>query len=495
MLNRYPITSNKDFWKRSGEGLKSPAGIGILLLISIAIAVLIAKFGIIAGAFVLILLVVPMTVVGLIAFPKFGILVLLFAAYFIMWVIRMGLIDFPLGTIMDGLQALLIFGFFLHQKFKPEWKIYRNPVTVLITVWIGYNLFQVANPTAESRLAWVYTVRTVAVVMLMYFVFLYHINSVGFVRLILKLWLALSAFAALYGLKQEFLGFAAFEEASIANPLQQSLLFIGGHWRKFSIFSDPVSFSYNMVISILICIALLTGPLSLAKKIVLGFLAVLFTFSMLYSGTRGAYVLVPAAMVLLLLLKLNIRMVLISAVAGVLFAGVVYMPTGDPAIQRFQSAFKPSSDASFNVRVENQKRIQPYIQSHPFGGGLGATGVWGVRFAPNSYLANFPPDSGYVRVAVELGWVGLLIFCTFMFVVLRAGILNYFAIKDPELKSYCLGMVLIIFALNIGNYPQEALVQFPTNIYFYLVIALINVLLRLDQSVKGHSLTLEKENA
>ncbi|MCP6423416.1 hypothetical protein NL463_29335, partial [Klebsiella pneumoniae] len=64
----------------------------------------------------------------------------------------------------------------------------------------------------------------------------------------------------------------------------------------------------------------------------------------------------------------------------------------------------------------NQKRIQPYILSHPIGGGLGATGVWGVRFAPYSFLANFPPDSGYVRVAVELGWIGLGIFCTLMFV-------------------------------------------------------------------------------
>lgn len=467
----------------------------MLLLISITIAVLIAKFGIIAGAFAVILLVVPLTVIGLIAFPKFGILVLMIAAYFIMWVIRMGLIDFPLGTIMDGLQALLIFGFFLHQKFKPDWKIYRNPITVLITIWIGYNLIQVANPTAESRLAWVYTVRTVAVVMLMYFVFLYHINTVQFVRTILKVWLALSAFAALYGLKQEFFGFAAFEEASISDPLQRALLFIGGHWRKFSIFSDPVAFSYNMVSSTLICIALLTGPMSIPKKVVVGLLGALFTFSMLFSGTRGAYVLIPAAMVLLLLLRLNIRMIFVSAVAGVLFAGVVFMPTGNPAIQRFQSAFKPSNDASFNVRVENQKRIQPYIQSHPFGGGLGATGVWGVRFAPNSYLANFPPDSGYVRVAVELGWIGLLIFCAFMFVVLRAGILNYFAIRDPELKSYCLGMVLIVFALNIGNYPQEALVQFPTNIYFYLVIALINVLIRLDRSVKGHSLAIERQDA
>ena len=114
------------------------------------------------------------------------------------------------------------------------------------------------------------------------------------------------------------------------------------------------------------------------------------------------------------------------------------------------------------------------------GGGLGATGVWGERFAPHSFLAKFPPDSGSTRVAVELGWIGLLIFCTLVFVILKEAINNYFFIQDPELKSYCLGMTLIIFAYMIGNYPQEALVQFPSNIYFFLVTALISITKKLD---------------
>jgi len=161
---------------------------------------------------------------------------------------------------------------------------------------------------------------------------------------------------------------------------------------------------------------------------------------------------------------------------------LVYMPTSNSTLSRFQSAFKPSEDASYSVRAENQKRIQHYIQTHPFGGGLGATGVWGVRFSPNSFLAQFPPDSGYVRVAVEVGFVGLFLICSLFFIVLKTGIENYFKIKDPELKSYCLAMVLIVFAISIGNFPQEAIVQFPLSVYFYMFIALMNITLRLDQA-------------
>jgi hypothetical protein len=45
-------------------------------------------------------------------------------------------------------------------------------------------------------------------------------------------------------------------------------------------------------------------------------------------------------------------------------------------------------------------------------------------------------------------------------------------------------MVLIVFALHIGNFPQEALVQYPTNILFSLVLALIITLPTLDKSIK-----------
>ena len=159
---------------------------------------------------------------------------------------------------------------------------------------------------------------------------------------------------------------------------------------------------------------------------------------------------------------------------------LIRVPTSNPTLARFQSAFRPSKDASFEERARNQERIKPYILSHPIGGGLGSVGIWGQRFAPHSYLANFPPDSGYVRVAVEMGWIGLLLYCIFNFVIMYKGIQYFYLIKDPELRTYCLAMILIIYAFDIGNFPQQALVQYPSNILFYLAMALLNVTMRLD---------------
>ena len=82
---------------------------------------------------------------------------------------------------------------------------------------------------------------------------------------------------------------------------------------------------------------------------------------------------------------------------------------------------------------------------------------------------------------MENGWIGLFLLCLLMFVVLRTAINNYYKIRDPELKSYTLGFIMVIFAFHIGNYPQEALVQYPSNVNFYLTIALIGVVMRLDK--------------
>jgi putative inorganic carbon (HCO3(-)) transporter len=464
------------------EKFSNTTGLLVLLAISLCFGVLIAYKGLIMVIAILALMTIPPVIFAIVAYPQFGISLLLIMAYALFYIMKMG-VDFPMGTVMDGIQALLILGFFIGQKTKPDWSVLKGPVSLMILLWIFYNLIEVANPVAESRLAWVYTIRSVAIVFLMYFVFLYQIKTVRAIRNLIKILIGLSVIAALYAYKQEYIGFSAAEEAWLySDPLIADLLFIAGRWRKFSIFSDPVSFSYNMVVSAVLCIGLVTYVKGFARKIGLTLLIALFLTAMLFSGTRGAYVLPPAAMALFLVLKFSRSVLIGTAIAGLFFLFLVFVPTTNPNIVRFQTAFKPSEDDSFKVRSTNQKKIQPYIWSHPIGGGLGATGTWGRRFSPNSYLANFPPDSGYVRIAVELGWIGLLIFCLLIFVILREGINNYFSIQNPELKTYCLSALMIVFVYNIGNYPQEAIVQFPSSIYFCIVVAIISITKRIDDA-------------
>lgn len=465
------------------EKLYNRTGLVILIFFAIIIALLTAFAGPAYGVILILAIAALPLLYSIIAYPNFGILVLVIMSFMLPVLGQLG-VDGPVGTIMDGLQVLLAIGVLVKIKAKKNWSYFKGPITTVVLIWAGYNLLEFGNPSATSRLAWVYTVRPIAIITLSYFVFMYNIQSVKYIKTLFKVWLLLSIVGAAYAFKQEYIGFNSHEMNFLNTPGVANLLFIDGHWRKFSIFSDPVAFAYNMVMPSIFCICLFILPLQRWKKVVLALLIVFFLDAMVFSGTRGANVLLPAALVLFAILRYNRKVLVFCSLAAILLVILINVPTSNVNLYRFQSAFQPSTDPSYILRKQNQKRIQPYILSHPMGGGLGATGVWGKRFSPGTLLANFPPDSGYIRVAVEEGWLGLLIFCTFMFVIMRTGIRNYYLIENQELKIYCLAVTLIIFAYNLANFPQEALVQYPSNILFYLWVALINITLKLDTKLK-----------
>lgn len=477
-----PPNHEPGFWKSIVLHKFSKPQVTIFtLLTSLFLAFGIIKGGVAIGVLLLLAIIGIIIVYGVVAYPKFGIAVLFIAGYLLFIPMKMP-INFPLGTLMDALEYLLILGFFIKQKYDTNWKIYKDRLSIIILIWIGYNFLELVNPASVSVLAWVYTIRSTAVIILTYFIFVYQIRDVSFIKFMFKLWLFLAFLGAADGLKQEFIGYFDYERTWLySDPLRVELLFQFGHMRKFSIFSDPVAFAYNMAAAATLCIALMLGPLQVYKKVILGFLAVFCIAAMLYSGTRGAFPLIPGALLLAAILNYNKKILVMMIIGTILLVSLIYLPTSNQTLYRFQTAFRSSNDASFKLRKANQDRIRPFIQTHPLGGGLGATGTWGQRFAPGSMLANFPPDSGYVRVAVELGSIGIFLLCLMVFTALKTGINNYFIIKDPELKNYCLAMTMVVFVYNIGNYPQEAIAQFPSNVIFFFAIALINITARIDR--------------
>ncbi|MFA6947169.1 MAG: O-antigen ligase domain-containing protein, partial [Pedobacter sp.] len=142
--------------------LGKPAGFMMLLIVSLMFAYVLKTAQVKGAVMILILLIGPPTAFAVIAKPKIGISILLISAYLIMWILRINIVKFPLGTIMDGLLALLIIGFFIQQKYRPDWSFMRSPISIMIVIWIIYNFILVANPVAQSKMAWLYTIRSMA---------------------------------------------------------------------------------------------------------------------------------------------------------------------------------------------------------------------------------------------------------------------------------------------------------------------------------------------
>ena len=149
-----------------------------------------------------------------------------------------------------------------------------------------------------------------------------------------------------------------------------------------------------------------------------------------------------------------------------------------------------SEDESLNVRTLNRKFIQPYIYAHPLGGGVASSGVEGVRFNPSHELAGFPPDSGLLKLALDMGWIGLALSMMLYLMILYQGIQYYFKMRSEKFKKYILAINCALFSIMITLYAQVSIGQIPNAFFFYAVMSLYKRLLEFDE--KENSIVLNK---
>ncbi len=461
--------------------LNNPLGYGLLLLSALFIAFIVSKMGFASGVVIAALIVgIPITFACMF-YLELGISFIIILSFFLLGIKRI-IGDVQIGLLMDFLIVVMFFGLIIKQTTERNWSFAKNPISKIILVWVLYNLVQVINPSAESTMAWLYTVRSFAGIMAMYFLLAYAIKSEKFIYFLIKIWIALTLLATAWGYFQEYFGFLPFEQAWIMeSPERYAILFQAGKFRKFSFFSDPLVYGILLSFTSTLCFVLATGPFSRAKKIFLILAGLFMMNGMLFSGTRAAFLLPIAGLVFYGILTFKKQVIVAIAFSAMFLAVIANVPSSNPNIVRLQTVFRPGEDASYQVRVKNQAFIRPFIYSHPLGGGLGSVGEWGKKFSPWSPLANFPPDSGFVRIAVEGGWLGLIIYSLLLFIVFYDGIKNYLLLKDPKLKVVSLGMLVVLFSLTLANYPQEAIGQYPINLLFFIAIAILNVSLKFDK--------------
>lgn len=452
------------------EKLDNPLGWAVATGISLLMGLVLMVLGIQGGLALTAAAIGIVVVFACMFYPLFGVSLLLLIAFSVQLIGKYT--AFPVGTSMDALLCVLLFGILLHQIRERNWQFARSPVSTWVLIWIYYNLFQVLNPWAESKLAWLYTVRSLAVLLMLYFVAAWCMSNLQRIKWLIIWCIALSLGAALYGLKQEWFGFTGRELVWLMEDEERfQLIFQWNRLRVFSLMNDPTTCGILMAYMGTFCFILATGPFRVWKRVALALAGSAMYLTMAYAGSRTPFVLVPVGLLFYILLNPTRQVLIGAAIMILLGAGFVMKSTHNAVVYRIQSAFTGADDASVQVRMKNQKYIQPFIQAHPIGAGLGSCGLWGKRFNPDSWLSNFPHDSGYVRIAVEMGWIGLLIYLIFLFVVMREGIHAYLRARNPVIRHLYLALLTAMFMLIIANYPQEAIVQLPTSMVFYILLA------------------------
>lgn len=461
--------------------LKRPIRLVILGLLGICSSGLVLWLGWQLGALLTMLcLILPLIIWG-INDLRIGLGIVVVVAFAINFVNKY--INFPVGISLDFLLLTLGLSVLLNLHRKKRGNFPKGAVVFFIMTWIGYNVLQLLNPIAPSRLAWVYTVRSLAILQFFFFVAYYSFQKLSDIKLILKFILILSLIAALYGLKQEFFGYSNQEWAWLSEKVSRYYRIVQwGRFRVFSLFSDPTSFGMLMAYIAAFCLILSTGPLAIWKKVVLITSSIIMLIAMAFAGSRTPFIVLPVGVLFYTLLNFNTKTLIFTGVFFLFGTIFILKSTKSPTIYRIQSAFNITNSASVQLRLDNQKKIQPFIQTHPFGAGLGTTGIWGERFSPNHWLAGFPHDSTYVRIAIESGWIGLLLYLGLFFAALKAAIHWYFRTVHPFIKITYLGLAVVVFMLGIASYAQEIPTLLPTSIIFYIFLAIIVRLKDFDKS-------------
>lgn len=420
--------------------------------------------------------------------------------FFMFYIKRFANDDIPMGAVCDMLLGVTFLGIYYRKTVLKErlWKYSSNVITWMYGIYFGFLLIELFNPSMDSAMGWVFTVRKFLNFIMIYFIGLHIFHSRKAIMDYVKLWVILSALAGLYGCFQQWHGLLGFEMNWVmSDPIRYKLYFQGGDMRKFSFLSDPTAFGILMAHGVVFAIILLLNTENKRYRAALFFSVVFMALGMAYSGTRTAYFMIPSGLVLYVLMTITKRRTMFFAVGFLMFFCVlVFGPFyGSGTINRIRSTFQMSEDESMNVRDENRKKIQPYIMTHPLGGGVATSGVMGLEYNPEHPLAGFPPDSGYLRTAIETGYIGLLLTCTLYFTILYTGVRNYYRSRSREYKIIYLGIVASIYAYIVANYAQVAIGQMPGGLFFYSALAIIVNLRGIEDATETDSRTFLKTNA
>lgn len=378
---------------------------------------------------------------------------------------------FPLGTLIEFFLALLFLSIIVHtvkNRNEIDKGVLHNPITYGLVIYLAYSCLLLFHPLSTGTTNRILALREILILALSFFITVHVLKTRQFIYFFTDYWIFLALIAGLYGVNQEVFGLTDWELRWLySQPDQGKLAMVWGHIRKWSFLSDINAFGLLMSYGGIVCSLLaLDGPFSNIKKFYLATCAIIMFAAMTFSGTRTAMAMVVFALVFYVAMTLNSTrslLIILAFVIGVL--ALFFGPFYGPNFNRLRSTFDVKKDASMSVRDQTRARMQPYIREHALGGGFNTTGALGMQYEPDHPLAGkWDPDSGYLKTALERGWVGLLFQLGFYATILITGVNFYFRSRDEVARAYCCAYLCAFFALSVANYAQDSLDQKPTNL-------------------------------
>lgn len=463
-----------------------------LIIGSIVLGIIFIQVNLIAGLAFSILPIGLMLFVQMLKKPYRLLMALFVANYFIMGIARY--VPIPsIGMSADAMLILSLAALVLYSfTHNVDWDNAKNGYTATTLIWLIYCSLQILNPYSSIQ-SWFTSVRFMAFYAFMIAILVPILfNKYKDLKIILFVWSVFTLLAIIKAYCQKVFGFDSSEWRWLYVEGKASTHILGTGIRYFSFFTDAANFGSGMGMSMVVFLIIGLNTKDIKWKIYYLFVGLAAGYGMMISGTRSAMIIPFVGFVFYILFSGKWQIITIGSVCVLLvfmFFKFTNIGQGNGEIRRMRSAFNAKKDASYNLRKENQKKINTYMADKPFGVGVGMGGGKGASNDPHSFSTQIATDSWMVVLRVETGIVGLLLYIAlFLYVQLKGAYIVFFKIKDDQLR-YLLGAFLAgIFGIMVSSYANEVIAQFPNGIIIFVCQAFIFMGLKFDQEISEQKL-------
>jgi len=460
----------------------------LFFLIAMSLSVLVAgstyQYGFMGPLAVIALAAAGTFVVAVFNNPRIA-FIIYFAYCFILGFVVKTFLNIPVGLAMDGI-LLLTWASILVNMNRFNWKALKNEHVMLSLLWFAISILQVLNPYGGNITGWFNELRFTALSWLLIapIVFLLF-NRMTDLNYFIGFIFFFSCLATLYGVKQLYLGVTNGEQQWLDTGAKVTHI-LEGKLRVFSIYSDAGQFGASQAIMAVMALVLALGPFSFFKKIAFGIIALIMLYGMAISGTRGALFALITGLAFALFLSKNFKVLIIGGAFALGGLGLLrYTTIGDEFFQvrRLRSALDPK-DASFNVRIENQKKLAYLLKEEPFGAGLGMSGMNGTTYNADKPIANIQPDSYWVKIWVMYGIVGLFIWFGINCYIIGKCSGIVWKLKDPKLKTKMIALTSGTVGCFVCSYGNEVMNGMPSSVIMFMSWSFVFIAPWLDSQPK-----------
>ena len=216
-------------------------------------------------------------------------------------------------------------------------------------------------------------------------------------------------------------------------------------------------------------------------------------YGMGISGTRAAMAVPFGGIALFILVSKSWKSFALSTLAFIAvfsFFNFTTIGDGNQYIRKMRSAFRPSEDASYQVRVENRKKMKDLMDEKPIGYGIGLSK--GAQYGPKEVMP-YPPDSWLVAVWVETGIVGLVLYLLIHGVLFAwCSWLLMFRIMNQRLRGLLAAWLCMNAGFFVAAYANDVM-QYPNSIIVYTGFALCIAGPYIDPVMQKEDEELERE--